>query len=95
MSANEKVEIALSDDAQKLLKLNKNGLRGGEIIELLSLDAKQPPNQHLVYKVLNRLVAKQIIGIKRCPDNKRAKVYYMPDFQQQSANGLPENRGIP
>ncbi len=81
LDEKSQVDKSLPEKIQKLLELNKGSLKGLEIIDLLNKEEADKHSRTSIYKALNRLVAKRVIGFKQCPENKRAKIYYLPDFK--------------
>ena len=80
LDEKSQVDKSLPEKIQKLLELNKRGLKGTEIIDSLNKEEADKHEKSSVYKALNRLTAKRVIGVKQCPDSKRSKIYYLPDF---------------
>lgn len=81
LSEKDQRDKSLPEKIKKLLELNKKGLRFSEILDLLGKEGGELPNKNSVSKALSRLKNKRVIGVKVCPENKRNKLYYLPDFE--------------
>jgi KaiC/GvpD/RAD55 family RecA-like ATPase len=81
LDEKSQADKSLPEKIQKLLQLNKGSLKGPEIVDLLNKEEAGKYEKNSVYKALNRLVGKRVVGVKQCPENKRIKIYYLPDFK--------------
>lgn len=83
LDEKSQADKSLPEKILKLLELNKGSLKGPEIVELLHKDEANSYEKSSIYKALNRLVSRRVIGVKKCLENKRMRVYYLPDFEEQ------------
>lgn len=81
LDEKSQIDKSLPEKIQELLELNKGSLKGLEFLDLLNKEEADKHKKESVYKALNRLVSKRVIGVKQCLENKRVKIYYLPDFK--------------
>lgn len=81
LDEKSQIDKSLPEKIIKLLQINQGSLKGPEIVDLLNKEESDKHQKPSVYKALNRLVSKRVVGVKQSLENKRVKVYYLPDFE--------------